>query len=381
MAACSVRCNTPHGLVCDNKSRFGFDKLAQTHLPKNWALMHRLKQLSLALLLCLTAQAQADVLYMKNGSRLVGKLISSDADIVIFETPFAGAISIKEENILRIATDETVTVMLNDETVYRDRQIVSTEESMTIKTAEGREPIRFASSDIKMVNPEPWKLGDGVRWSGRASMAVEIERGNSFSDEYDFAVQSEWRRLEDRYTFESDWEYDKTKGIVTTNNWSLLGKYDRFFRQHFEATDYYGGKTLFEFDEFADLDLRTTIGPYIGRQFFDRPHFRLRAELGPVHVWENFSIAPDDSWWGASWIVKAESDIIGFGSTIYFDHNGTQNFEKISDLILNTIIGVRFPLFYGFETAIEAEWEYDGGAVMGIQTLDETYTMQIGYSW
>ncbi len=45
--------------------------------------------------------------------------------------------------------------------------------------------------------------------------------------------------------------------------------------------------TLAEFaegDEFSDLDLRTTVGPYIGRQFFESSYLDLRGEVGLVWV-------------------------------------------------------------------------------------------------
>ncbi len=321
---------------------------------------------------------QADQLLLKNGSVIIGKLVSAESDVVIFSTPFADDITVHQENILRISTEEPVTVMMEDGTVYRDRQIVSTEEAMLVK-AEGEQGVVFKAEDIDMVNPEPWKLGEGYRWSGYARFGVELERGNTDTDDYAFAVSSIWRSLTDRYTLEGDIENEKKNSRRTENNWTLLAKYDRFFLGSTE--NYWGAKSVFESDEFADLDLRTTLGPYLGRLFFENKHFTLQAEIGPVYVHEQFKQAGTDDWTGLSWIVQAESGILGHGTTLYLDHDGNQNLEASGDLILNTRIGLAFPLIHGFETAFQVEYEYDGGAVEGIKNLDTTYDWNIGYTW
>ena len=79
--------------------------------------------------------------------------------------------------------------------------------------------------------------------------------------------------------------------------------------------------------------------------------------------------------------MRAESNVIDFDSTLYLKHDGTQNLDETSDVILNTTIGIRFPFLHGFETAFEADYEYNGGAVDGVHELDETYKWKLGYAW
>ena len=63
----------------------------------------------------------ADELIMKNGSRLVGTLVSASQSDVVFDTPFAGQITIKQANIERIVADQKVTLMMQDGPRGRDR--------------------------------------------------------------------------------------------------------------------------------------------------------------------------------------------------------------------------------------------------------------------
>lgn len=328
--------------------------------------------------LLIAHSSHGDEIRMKNGSRLIGELISIEADKVIFSTPFAGKITITQDNVDRIITDEPVTLMMEDGTVYRDRQIIATEKAMLVE-AEGEVPVIFDATDIEMVNPEPWKLGEGYQWSGRFSLAAEAERGNSDSDEWDFKANTEWLSLKDRYTLKGKIEYEESRGNKTEDNWYIFSKYDRFLAPG--SQNYRGGKLIFEYDEFEDIELRSVIGPHIGRQFSQSSRFKLEMEVGPVWVREEYGDADTDSWAGALWFIDASTDIIGFGSTLYLDHDGILKVEEPSETILNAAIGIRFPIVGGFETAFEIEYEYDGGAVEGIDKLDTTYNLRLGYAW
>jgi putative salt-induced outer membrane protein YdiY len=328
--------------------------------------------------LLIAQSGYADEIRMKNGSRLIGELISIESDKVIFSTPFAGKITITQDNVDRIITETPVTLKMQDGTVYEDRQIIATEKAMLVE-AEDEAPVIFDTTDIEMVNPEPWKLGIGYDWSGRFSLAAEAERGNSDSDEWDLKAESVWLSLKDRYTLKGNMEFEESRGVKTEDNWYLFSKYDRFLEPG--SQNYRGAKLSFEYDKFEDIDLRTVLGPHFGRQFAKSERFKLEMELGPVWVHEQYSDDSNEDWAGALWFIDASTDIIGFGSTLYLDHDGILKVEEPSETILNAVIGIRFPIVGGFETAFEVEYEYDGGAVDGIDKLDTTYNLRLGYAW
>jgi hypothetical protein len=241
-----------------------------------------------------------------------------------------------------------------------------------------------------MLNPAKWKLGEGYQWSGTLNAALESERGNSDTDEWDIATKAELLSLKDRYRFDGDVEVEEASGTKTSDNWTMAFQYDRFVcfpcryvKQENKSSpkNYYGAKLRFEYDRFADLDLRTTIGPHVGRQFLNSKLISLEVETGPVWVDEKFDVARDNKFPGALWSLSVKSDVLGFGSTLYLDHDGILNFHEPGNLLLNTTTGIKFPLLFGFETGVEVEWEYDGGAVDGVDELDETYNFRIGYTW
>ena len=321
--------------------------------------------------------AMADELTMKNGSVLIGTLIQAEDGHVVFDTPFSGEIKIKGENIERIRTDNPVTLMLADGSIYKEKFVDSTDEG-TIARADGEPAIRFEPKEIKYVNPDPWKLGEGYKWFGDVNVAVKAERGNTDTGENDADFKSVWRSLEDRYTLRGNYEYDETDGDKNKNTWGTRGKYDRFRKE--SSDDYYGVQLALKYDEFADLDLRTTVGPYIGRQFYSSNLLMLSGEVGVVYVDEQFKVAEDNDFWGGSWEIEMTSDIIPHVD-IYVTQAGVLNAEDIDGVLVDTIVGLGLPIVFGIKASLEAKYEYDGGAPSDIDELDRTYNFKLGYSW
>jgi len=339
--------------------------------------MARVRSFAAFILIVFSCAGGADELLMKNGSRLVGTLVSADADIVVFNTPFAGDITINQVNIETIITENEVTLLMDDNMIYRNKRVVAQEDSLIVFDEKER-PVRFEVGDIKMINPEPWRLGDGYKWSGEVNAALESERGNSDSDELDVDFESVWRSLADRYTIRGVWELDEANGDRNKNKGKLRTKYDRFSKT--DPDNYAGVQAAFEHDEFADLDLRTIAGPYIGRQFYEGYYLSLHGEVGIVYVDERFDVAKDEDYWGPSWELRLSSGIIP-RSELYVYQDGLLDFTDPDNLILNTTVGIKFPLIFGFQAAVEALYEFDGGAVDDVDSTDETIKAKLGYSW
>ncbi len=323
------------------------------------------------------SSAFADQLLMKNGSRIIGTLVSAEGEKVIFNTPFAGDIVITEGNIDTIITDTEVTLLMKDGRAYRNKRIVLGESDLIAMSDDGP-AVHFNVADVDMVNPHPWQLGDGYKWFGEFNIVADLERGNTDSDEMDVDFKSVWRSLEDRYTMSGTMELDEASGVKNKDNWQSRNKYDRF--SAVDPDNYWGVQAVFAYDRFADLDLRTTVGPYIGRQFYDGRLLDLSGEVGVVYVDEQFDVAEDGDFWGSNWELRVTSDFIS-RTELYLDQFGVLNFEDINGVLVDTSVGIKLPIFYGIQAALEVKYEYDGGAVEEVDDLDKTYNFKIGYSW
>ncbi len=317
-----------------------------------------------------------DEIVLKSGSKILGTVTGTRDGLVTIDTDFAGTLSIALDKIASLQTVNPVLIQLADQTVIPEQPLRIQDEVLLIDTATSPEQ-SYAVSELLLVNPEPWELGQGYKWSGLASLAVSAQRGNTDTDELDYNLESIWRSKQDRYTLRYNGEKDKANSETTVEKWYGQGKYDYFF----DGPLYGGFQVSAEHDKFTDLDLRYLVGPYIGRQFYEEPIFTLSGELGAAYVNEDFIVAEDDEYAAANWSINASSNYLGGDSRLYFDHRGILSLEDTSEYILNTIFGLAFPLLWSLEAAAELQLDYDAGAVEGVDKLDQTYRFRVGYTW
>lgn len=350
-------------------------------MPKN--VIMRTLAVGLALLLPLATGAWAqeepaatDEIELKNGSRVIGKVTGIRDGVVTVETDFAGALSVSLDQIVTMTTSDPATLLLADESVIEE-QGIEVRDSQLVVGEPGAPAETYALDQLRIANPEPWELGEGYNATGLVSFAFAIERGNSDTDELDYKLESYWRSLRDRFTLKLDGEVDEANDQKNADNWLVQGKYDYFLSD----VTYWGVNVSAEADEFKDLDLRYLIGPYIGRDFFTDPLFTLTGEVGASYVNEDFITAEDQDYTAANWYLRMTSNYLGGDSQLYFDQRGIWNLDQTSDVVIDTAVGLSFPLLWRLEAAAEVLWEYDSGAVEGVEELDETYRLRVGYSW
>lgn len=320
--------------------------------------------------------AAVDEILLTNGSRIIGTVTGARDGVVKVDTEFAGTLEISIDKIASLQTAEPVVMAMADDSVIEGQPLSLSADQVLVADASGVEQ-SLAIDQLLIVNPEPWEVGQGYKWSGLASFAFAIERGNSKTDELDYKLDTTWRSDHDRYTLKIWGEIDEANDVENADNWTIQGKYDNFFSDN----AYWGAQAMAESDEFADLDLRYLVGPYIGREFYTDPIFSLSAEVGASYVNEDFITAEDQDYPGANWAFHISSNYLGGDSRLYVDQWGVWNLDETSDMIVNTTFGLGFPLLFGLEAAAEILLEYDSGAVEGVEELDETYNLRIGYSW
>lgn len=341
------------------------------------ALRHLLGLALLIPLYAAHAGTDHDEILLRDGSRILGTVTTVREGVVTIETGFAGTLSIQQEEIESLSVGGPAVLKLADETVLETPDL-RVEDRELLLPADAEAGHDYQLEDLALLNPDPWELGRGYRWTGLASLALGMQRGNTDTDELDYRLDNIWRSLRDRYTLRLDGEVDEANGVKNAENWTALGKYDHFLNG---SPNYWGINASVEQDEFADLDLRYYVGPYLGRQFYEQPVLTLAAEVGLVYVEENFIVADDEEYNGANWTVRADSNYLGGDSRLYLNHTGIWNLDQTDEVILNLTMGLSFPMFMEIDGAAEILLEYDSGLPENVDNLDQTYRFRIGYSW
>jgi len=92
-----------------------------------------------------------------------------------------------------------------------------------VVTTAGGDYTTYSVSDIKSINPEPWMLGQGFKWSGFVSFSWDIESGNTDKNELDYLLDTQWRKGSTRWILKGEGESDKVSNEKNADNWTLMG--------------------------------------------------------------------------------------------------------------------------------------------------------------
>ncbi|MEE4110132.1 MAG: DUF481 domain-containing protein [Halieaceae bacterium] len=323
---------------------------------------------------CPYLASAADRIELDDGSVVYGTLKDADSGTVIIETAFAGTLEIDQARIRSMDVETDLVLQMKDGNVLEADGLRVADERLVLEEEAQR---AYALAELTRINPEPWELGKGYHFTGLASFAFNSQRGNTELDELDYRLEMRWESLRDRIRLDGFGEVDEARGVKNAENWTVRARYDRKQTGNW----YWGAGATAEQDLFADLDLRTTVGPYIGRKFFTDPVFELEAETGFGYIVEDFISGVDREYIGSTWDVHIQSNALGGDSRMYLDHRGVLNLDEAENIVFNTTIGIAVPLFYNIEGAAEVTWDVNTGAVEGTEELDETYRLRIGYSW
>lgn len=317
----------------------------------------------------------ADTLVMKDGSRLNGEVVRQEGGSLEFSTPYAGVINVQWSEISEVRTDKPMELFLGNRELIKTQGITRTDAGLSVETADG--PRQLADAELAYINPDKWQRGEGYKLSGQVNLGLEFQEGNTDTEELGLDGQIGVRRQHDRLKVAGQFEKDKSAGVITAENWLLHSKYDYFVSEKW----YYGATLKFEHDEFADLDLRTALGPHIGYQFYESKALNLSVDAGLLYVIDDFTVAPDDEYSAFGWNVDFDKLVFGERFQVYHRHNGTLEIGDSENLVVNSWTGLRFPLYAGVQASTEVQADYDGGAPAGVDKVDSTYRIKLGYQW
>lgn len=253
-----------------------------------------MRMLKAVLCLFLAIPAFAGQVVLKNGDKLTGEIISSDATTLTLKTEYAGEVKINRDAIASISSDEPLNVQLADRTVVGAVAPVEEKEAVVIR-APGAEEITAPIADVaafrndvmqrrferereRQLHP---KLNDF--WQGFVSFSLAGASGNADTATYSTAIAASRAAGKNKMALYFNQVYatqSTTEPFGATAN-RLSGGYrlDRDVSRRmfvFATTD-------FDFDQFLDLDLRSVLGGGLGWKVWKADRGFL--DIGAGGVW------------------------------------------------------------------------------------------------
>jgi putative salt-induced outer membrane protein YdiY len=319
--------------------------------------------------------ASADEVWLKNGDRLTGKVVSLEEGTLLFSTTYAGDISIKWKEVANLKTEEPIRIVLSDETTVHGPVLPGEGGKVSVRAEKLAEPVTMDLADVRIINPKPPK--PPLSATLRVNLGASFATGNT--DKEDIYADGEFvaRTDHNRYTIGGLYRRSESDNVKTEDKSLGYMKYDHFFAKKWYAYANASGET----DEFKDLDLRYTLGVGAGHQFIESERTNLSFEGGVSYVNENYDIAEDNSFAAGRWGLRFDHFILPGSLQYFLDHTGLQGLEDSEDLVLFTRTGFRVPFYRNLNFTAQMNWEYDKSPSPGKKESDYIYIFTIGYQW
>ncbi len=319
--------------------------------------------------------ASADDVRLKNGSYLSGHIVSMQDGKLTLETDFAGVLTIDWSQVETIRADHPVNVVLSDGSA-REVMIRPSESdghvTLFMDSAGEHEPLPV--SEITSINP-PQEPAVGLK--GRINIGLNKASGNTDTETAHADAELIARAAENRLTLGGAYNRASEDNQKSEDNAMAYLKHDYFLTEKF----YWYLNGAVERDEFKEINLRTTIGPGFGYQFFEGELMNLSVEAGPSYVSTDYDNAPDEDSISGRWALKFDRFFFDNLFQYYFSNEGYVSASDSSDVFMFTKTGLRFPLQVGFFLQAGFEWDWDNTPAEDAGKSDYRYIMSLGYGF
>lgn len=309
--------------------------------------------------------AWADEVRLKNGDRVTGKVVSLQKGVLRFDTG-RGLLDLPWADVTAATIDTPIILAVTGQPA---------ETLTTLSLSNGQIVVRPGvtvpvAQVASLTRPAP-----PMTLVGGANVGFLSTGGNTDVNSLRVDGDVVARAALNRYTAATVVNRAVDRGVETASNYTISGRYDRFFNPRLYAN----GSGLFTHDKFRDLDLRSALGLGLGYQAADSSRLRLGVEGGYGYVDERFAVAVDESYHAARETVALDVFALGKRVTFFHRHDGFFGFTGEDNLFVQTRNGVRSALGGGLVATIQFDIEYDKSPSPGRKTTDRSVGLTFGY--
>lgn len=316
------------------------------------------------------APASADVLYLKGGDRLTGKVVDMDGGKLCFTTSYAGKLKIKWSEVVRLVTDEPMTLETTEGQKLTGKAQEATAGQIKLEGG-GALPL----SRVASINPEdlePFKL------DGQVNLGVDISRGNTNKMTVDTSgrVVTTWGTI-NRAIGGFEIHRAESKGKDTTDNTLGYVEYNRFVSDKW----YWLANLRGSQDTFKNIEYRSMAGAGIGYQVWRSKLTNLALELGPNYVYQEDTTGVSEDWFAWRWKISYDRWFFSRSVQFYHRQEGFVAVDDANNWIWNTRQGLNFPTVLGFVFNVAFNLDYDNQPEPGKSKTDDRFIISLGYQF
>ncbi len=319
------------------------------------------------------APQPADEILLQDGSRIVGRIVAMEEGVLQIETQSAGKVAIEFQDVKGLTSATRHDFVLADGSKLVGVPVWDPALGFRVATeVSGVLPVDLGK--VAAIDPPPKKA---VSQKGSIVLNGRVTDGNTRIKGVGAIGDYEARTDLQRFTLRGDWSYAEERGNLIARNASGAIKYDIFFTKRFFGFT----NATFRGDDFADLNLRTTLGAGVGYQFVDRKQLTYYEETGISFFDEDFDNAPDDRYAASRVSGKLDWTVIADRLAFFHFHELFFGFEDQDDVYAETKNGLRLTIVANFFASLQVNYRWDNTPAPGNQRGDTEYLWGIGYSF
>ncbi len=338
------------------------------------------------LLLCADASL-ADVVSTSDGSRLVGRVEQMAGGKIVIVTEFAGRLEIDASKVTAITVDKPVNVQFESgDRLVGTIEHPSEQDGSVMHTALGDIPV--SSEQITAIwpvgadSPEVAAVKEKAERAQAAlepKWSVKLEAGGAFTEGNTDTMEGRGRLDLKRKTNDDLLEFFLAARFAEQNEKRTENEYRGGMRYEHLLTPrwFWFTRMELEFDEFENLDLRTTATTGVGYHWWKEPDRQLKSRVGVGYRHESFDtgitrdeavidLGVDCRWALASW------------AELTSEATYSPAFQDLDDYRLDFDTALVFPLKHdAWKLKLGMRNEYNSRPLGGIERLDNMYYANI----
>jgi putative salt-induced outer membrane protein YdiY len=329
---------------------------------------------SLVLITFWFSSGEADQVQLTNGDRITGEVVRMERGVLFIKTSYAGEIQIKWEEVACIVSEEDLKMVLKSNEVLIGRATCPSSGKVRIVSKRAGESAPLSPAAFEAINPSP--PPPAITYKGNITAGGSRTDGNTDTAAFNTSARFQARSDRHRFTLAGKYNYAEDDSEVNTRNALASFKYDFFVTERVFSY----AQSLVEYDEFEDLNLRSTLGLGLGYQFLETDRTNLFAEAGISYFNEDYEVGEDDSYSAARWSVGFDHELVPERLKVFHLHEGYYSLEEGSYYIRSEQ-GLRFPLVRHFFANFQVDHKYNSDPAPGREKSDTAYIFGLGYEY
>ncbi|QXI19586.1 DUF481 domain-containing protein [Pseudomonas hamedanensis] len=316
----------------------------------------------------------ADTVWLKNGDKLSGTITVFDGGKLLIQTKYAGAVAIDWKEVKTLDSDQHLLVKQDAYTGEVSKSLTAADDGkVTLANGDAPKTVELASIQ-QILKPKP--IVTDLVWKGNVDLALDYQRAEKDTDDYDVGFKTSARHGRWRHTAEGEYNREVQDTETTTNNWRAEYSLDRFLTDQW----FWQGRLNYKRDHIEELARQRVVGTGPGYQFWDDElgAFSLGSLLNRTDY--EYRDGSKDNFYSVA--MKWDYNRYLIGKKVEFFTNGEvgKPLSGVADYALDAELGLRYKVTDWASLNLKAERDIISGT--NDADLNKTrYTAGFGVAW